>query len=101
MKKFTRHELTLGTAVTHLKPALILRRGVLTITAVKDYSILRITDLSGKVILSIDLRKYKAGNGTYSIPLAALLQKTGKRKLLGILIGSSTQTFSIDIGGLR
>lgn len=89
------------TKITHFKPSIILRKGVLTIEAVKDYSILKIMDLSGKVILSIDLKKYKTVNGAYSIPLAALLQKFGKRKLLGILIGSSTQTFSIDIGGLR
>jgi hypothetical protein len=92
---------TIKKANADIKSTLKIVKGVLNIETEKDFSILKITDLTGKVILSIDLNRYKTGIHTYSIPLSAILQKYGKKKLLGILIGKTTQVLTIDIGGLR
>jgi hypothetical protein len=82
------------------KSIISLANGVLNITTPRNFTTLKIIDLSGRVLLSIDIKKYRTGITGFRIPMNQLLTKFASRKITIVLSGDGTEIITHLCGGV-
>lgn len=74
-------------------------RGVLTIHTDRSFSSLKIFDIRGKLLLSLDLNRYRGRKGAFIIPLSRLLRNYRSQMLLLQLSGKGCRELFNMING--
>ncbi len=82
------------------KSTISIANGVLNITTPRNFSTLKIIDLSGRVLLSIDIKIFRTGISGFKIPMNLLLTKFASRKLTLVLSGDGTEIITLLCGGV-
>ncbi|NLG15989.1 MAG: hypothetical protein GX556_01515 [Fibrobacter sp.] len=86
-------------ATQSVKPFVLYRNGVLQISSADKYQTLKIYDLNGKLLLSLELSRFRTSGSTLTIPLAKMLGNRGKGKLVLVFTGKRAGSFTLLCGG--
>lgn len=82
------------------KSVVSITNGILNITTPKNYTTLKVVDLSGRVLLSIDIKKFRIGSSGFKIPMNLLLKKFASKKITVVLLGDGTEIITLLCGGV-
>ncbi|MBN1758768.1 MAG: hypothetical protein JW863_10640 [Chitinispirillaceae bacterium] len=84
--------------------SLRLTNGILQISNPGDFTTFSVFDLQGRLLVKVNLERYRTSGNHYSIPLARLLKRHGLRMCVIRLSGNGTgngRTFNIINGSLK
>ena len=84
--------------------SLRLTNGILQISNPGDFTTLSVFDLQGRLLIKINLERYRTSGNHYSIPLAQLLKRNGLRMCVIRLSGNGTgtnRTFNVINGSIK
>ncbi len=86
-------------ATQSVKPFVLYRNGVLQISSADEYQTLKIYDLNGKLLLSLELSRFRSSGSTLKIPIAKMLGNRAKGKMVLVLTGKRVGSFTVLCGG--
>lgn len=87
-------------AVSIKKSVISLTNGILNITTPRNFTTLKIIDLSGRVLLSMDIKKFRTGISGFKIPMSLFMTKFASRKITLVLSGDGTEIITLLCGGV-
>lgn len=82
------------------KSTISLTNGILNITTPRNFTTLKIIDLSGRVLFSIDIKIFRTGISGFKIPMNLFMTKFASRKITLVLSGDGTEIITLLCGGV-